>query len=79
MRSMPTRCLRNLSQLPRLRAALASLSQTLDETYARVLRNINPEYQSDALKILQWLVYSARPLRLEEVVDVLATEPNLEP
>ena len=64
---------------PRLRAALASLPRTLDETYARILRNINPDYQSDALKILQWLVYSARPLRLEEVVEVLATEPNSEP
>jgi hypothetical protein len=31
------------------------------------------------LNILQWLVYSARPLRIEEVVEVLATEPNSEP
>jgi|SRR5450432_2549305 len=62
-----------------LRAALASLPPTLDGTYARILQNINPIYQSYALKILQWLVYSARPLRIEEVVEVLATEPNLEP
>jgi hypothetical protein len=65
--------------LPRLRAALASLPQTLDETYARILRNINLDDQLDAIKILQWLVYSARPLRIEEVVEVLATEPKSKP
>jgi len=46
----------------------------LDETYARILDNIDEDYRRDALKILQWLTYSARPLRLEEVAEVIAID-----
>ena len=55
-----------------LRKALKALPKTLDETYARILDNIDEEYSQDAFRILQWLVYSARPLRIEEVAEVLA-------
>jgi hypothetical protein len=55
-----------------LRKALKALPKTLDETYARILDNINEEYSQDAFRILQWLVYSARPLRIEEIAEVLA-------
>ncbi|MCJ1243623.1 hypothetical protein MMC30_000820, partial [Trapelia coarctata] len=71
--------LRVCLNLSSLEAALASLPRTLDETYARILRNIEPELQDYALKILQWLVYSERPLRMEEVVDVLATKRKPKP
>lgn len=33
----------------------------------------------NAIKLLQLLVYSKRPLHLEEVVDAVATEPDVEP
>jgi ankyrin repeat protein len=38
------------------------------------LCNIDEEYSQDAFKILQWLAYSARPLRIEEVAEVVAVE-----
>jgi hypothetical protein len=57
----------------KLRKALKSLPKTLDDTYARILDNIDEEDNSkDAFKILQWLAYSARPLRIEEMVEVIA-------
>jgi hypothetical protein len=36
------------------------------------LDNIDEEYSQDAFRIFQWLVHSARPLRIEEVAEVLA-------
>src|SRR5438105_321000 len=58
--------------LPRLRKALKGLPDTLDGTYDRILCAIDKENSQDALKILQWLVYSARPLQIGEVVDAIA-------
>src|SRR5579862_7847890 len=66
--------LRNCLTLPMLRKALASLPKTLDDTYARILCSIDEEHSKNALKILQWLVYSARPLQLEEVAEVIAVD-----
>ncbi|KAI9763170.1 MAG: hypothetical protein M1835_007907 [Candelina submexicana] len=66
--------LRKCLNLKALRKALKALPATLDETYARILNNICSEYKENAFAILQWLVYSARPLRLEEVVDVIAVD-----
>ena len=57
-----------------LRKALKSLPKTLDETYARMLVNIDEEYSKDVFRIFQWLVYSARPLRIEEVAEVVAID-----
>jgi hypothetical protein len=54
-----------------LRKALASLPKTLDDTYARILCNIDDENSENALKILQWLAYSARPLQIKEVAEVI--------
>jgi ankyrin repeat protein len=57
--------------LNELRKALASLPITLDDTYARILCNIHEKHSQYALKILEWLTYSARPLRIEEVAEVI--------
>ena len=57
-----------------VREALASLPEDLNKTYDRILENINKKHHQVALKILQWLTYSARPLRLEEVVEVIAID-----
>lgn len=65
-----------------LRQALASLSKTLDDTYARILCTIDKQYNHcnrDILKILQWLTFSARPLRLEEVAEILAIDVDQTP
>jgi hypothetical protein len=55
-----------------LNKALESLPTTLDETYSRMLQAIPQKYKQTALKILQFLTFSKRPLRIEEAVDMIA-------
>jgi hypothetical protein len=64
---------------PMLRQALASLPETLEDTYARILYNIDEEYSKYAMRILRWLVCSARPLQIEELVDVIAVDTEGDP
>ncbi|SLM37986.1 P-loop containing nucleoside triphosphate hydrolase [Lasallia pustulata] len=64
--------LRTCLNLSMLRKALEDLPTTLDETYARMLRSIPEEHSEYAIKLLQWLTYSARPLRLEELAEIVA-------
>ncbi|KAK2801686.1 hypothetical protein FQN51_005230 [Onygenales sp. PD_10] len=59
-----------------LRKALGSLPATLDETYDRILLNIDAEYSEYALRILTWLAFSARPLDLSEVAEVVAVDTD---
>ncbi|KAK2052294.1 hypothetical protein LY76DRAFT_472246, partial [Colletotrichum caudatum] len=55
-----------------LRQTLRSLPSTLDETYARVIDKIPSEVEQTARRLLQFLVFSERPLRIEEAVDMIA-------
>ena len=71
--------LRNCLNLSGLRRALASLPKTLDDTYTRILCNIDEDHYQYASKILQWLTYSARPLKLEEVAEVIAIDVEENP
>lgn len=57
-----------------LRAALKKLPRTLDETYARILSKIPPDYERNATRLLQFLTFSERPLQLEEAVDIDAVD-----
>jgi hypothetical protein len=57
-----------------LRKSLATLPQTLDQTYDRIITAINEEDQDYAMRILQWLTFSARPLSVEEVAEVAAID-----
>jgi hypothetical protein len=59
-----------------LRKALESLPKTLEETYARILANIDEKHRQYAIRILQFLTYSERPLTIHEVVDLIVVEPN---
>lgn len=64
----------NCFDLPHLRQALEALPKTLDDTYARILCNIDKDYDNykrSILKILQWLTLSARPLQLEEIAELI--------
>ncbi|EGX53213.1 hypothetical protein AOL_s00006g591 [Orbilia oligospora ATCC 24927] len=58
--------------------ALNSLPKTLDETYERILRKIPEEHEQPAIRILQFLTYSERPLRIEEAVDMIAVDIDTE-
>lgn len=42
--------------------------------YSQVVSKIRDENCVHALKILQWLAFSARPLQLEELAEVVAVD-----
>lgn len=44
----------------------------MDDTYERILCNIDQDHAEDALKVLQWLAFSARPLGAQEVAEATA-------
>ncbi|KAG7402884.1 putative ankyrin repeat protein [Fusarium oxysporum f. sp. rapae] len=58
---------------------LKSLPGDLNETYRLIIQTIPSEYKSDAIRLLQFLVHTKRPLTLPEAVEVIATEINQEP
>ena len=67
--------LQNCLNIKALRLALKSLPTTLDETYARALLSIREEHR-DAIRVLQWLVFSAVPLRINEIAEILIAKPE---
>ena len=61
-----------------VRLILEELPESLDETYERILREIRKPNQGHAHRLLQCLVAAVRPLRVEELAEVLAFDFNLE-
>ena len=59
---------------PSVRSILEELPETLDETYERVLREINKTNRDHAHRLLQCLTVAIRPLRVEELAEVLAVD-----
>lgn len=59
------RCLK----LKALKSTLASLPETLDETYSRILLAIDPQYQEEARRALLWLSFAKRPLSIKELAE----------
>ncbi|ETS87912.1 hypothetical protein PFICI_01740 [Pestalotiopsis fici W106-1] len=63
-----------------VRRTLEDLPGNLHDTYSRILKRIDdqsrlrPRFKSKAIRLLQFLIFSERPLLIEEAVDVLATE-----
>jgi ankyrin repeat protein len=57
---------------PNLRQFLNELPDTLDETYERMLRGISKAQQNNAHRLLQCLAVAVRPLRVEELAELLA-------
>lgn len=77
---VPAKC----TNLFKLHATLRTLPKTLAETYERILLSIDPDNRADALKMLQWLVFSARPLTVKEMTEICAIDrskqvPRFEP
>ena len=56
----------------RIRHALADLPETLDETYQRTLREINKADWEFAHRLFQFVAVASRPLRVEELAELLA-------
>jgi Ankyrin repeats (many copies)/Ankyrin repeats (3 copies) len=61
---------------PSVRRILEELPDSLDETYERILREIRKPNQGHAHRLLQCLVVAVRPLRVEELAEVLAFDFN---
>ncbi|KAF8270103.1 ankyrin repeat-containing domain protein [Lactarius quietus] len=57
---------------PNLRRYLNEMPDTLDETYQRMLRGISKGHKDDAYRLLQCLTVAVRPLRVEELAELLA-------
>ena len=53
---------------------LKELPETLDETYERILRDINKANWDHAHRLLQCLTVAVRPLRVAELAEVLAVD-----
>jgi ankyrin repeat protein len=51
---------------------LKTLPKTLDDTYRRIVSGIDDLYMEDAVRLLLWLTYSKRTLRLDEIAEVTA-------
>ena len=70
-------------QLDRLRLCLSrhdveeqllDLPKGLDESYDRIINQIDERQHEDARKLLQWLAFSVRPLELAELAEVVAVD-----
>ena len=55
-----------------LRGIIEKLPRTLDETYERVLKDISEENREHARRLLHCLAVAIRPLRVEELAEILA-------
>ena len=63
---------------PSIRDQLRELPKSLDETYERVLKEIQSTNQGrHARRLLHCLSVALRPLRIEDLAEVLAFEPNI--
>ena len=56
-----------------IKKSLDELPVTLDETYERILLGIDRQKREHAIRLLQCLAFSRRPLRVNEIAEVLAT------
>ena len=59
---------------PSVARILEELPETLDETYERVLKEINKANREHAHRLLQCLTVALRPLQVEELAEVLAID-----
>jgi ankyrin repeat protein len=57
-----------------VRGILQELPESLDETYTRILREIAKENREHAYHLLQCLTVATRPLRVEELAEVIAID-----
>jgi ankyrin repeat protein len=60
-----------------LRRILKELPKSLDETYQRILKEISNANQKEAHQLLQCLAVAYRPLRVEELAEVLALDVDV--
>ncbi len=59
-----------------VRKTLSTLPSTLDETYERILLNIDEQYKQEAQAALTWLVASQHVLTVEELAEAVSIETD---
>ncbi|KAF2141580.1 uncharacterized protein K452DRAFT_271183 [Aplosporella prunicola CBS 121167] len=66
--------LRRKAMMPksRIKKLLEKIPESLDEFYDRILGEIDPDFVQQAIIAFQWLAFSARPLKLPELAEVLS-------
>ncbi|KAF8199794.1 hypothetical protein K438DRAFT_2112069 [Mycena galopus ATCC 62051] len=64
--------LKDCARLSELQATLDALPDNLHDIYARSLKSVPEKYLPDVQKLLQWLVFTERPLTLAELEDTIA-------
>ena len=71
--------LRKFLRPSNVRKTLKTLPATLDDTYERVLLNTSEEYYKEALAALTWLLFSKRPLWLDEIAEIMVINLSANP
>ena len=59
-----------------IRKKIKSLPKTLDDTYARILTNIDDKYQKEATVALKFLAFAERALSIDELVEAMIIKPR---
>ena len=70
--------LKDCHTLAELEDALKTLPATLEDTYERALSIIDEKRKEPIRNVLRWLCFSARPVRLEEIAEVMAVDFSTE-
>ncbi|WPA97796.1 uncharacterized protein RHO25_002407 [Cercospora beticola] len=71
--------LKDCVNLRSLRDALSFLPEDLDGTYSRILEKVSEGNSRDMIRVLQFLTFSERPLRLDEAIDAIAIDTEESP
>ncbi|ETW83638.1 hypothetical protein HETIRDRAFT_471894 [Heterobasidion irregulare TC 32-1] len=71
--------LRNCHSIRELETQLGNLPRNLDDTYNRILSKLDEAPLRTAWKLLQWLAFSARLLRLKELAEVVGVDLETKP
>ena len=53
---------------------LAELPDGLDETYNRILKNIDKKHRADTRKFLLWLAFCRRPMTIKEIAETITVD-----
>ena len=57
---------------------LKDLPEGLDDIYSRILKATDGKYRADTLTFLQWLAFSRRPMKIEEVAEAITVDFDAE-
>jgi hypothetical protein len=69
---------RKCTSITAIRKAMTTLPKSLDETYERILEQIDESYHTDVRKILQALTVAKKSLTVDELVEILAVNFDCE-